>query len=58
MGIGEKHVIVPWSEVKMSTMNPSDRNTRPVITVDQSMVQRAPRYEKRLSRSGSIVDLR
>jgi sporulation protein YlmC with PRC-barrel domain len=52
LGIGEKHVIVPWSEVRMSSTNPTDRAARPVITMDQSMLERAPRYEKRAYQDG------
>lgn len=42
IGIGEKHVIVPWSDVKISA---GDRG-KAVITMDQATLERAPRYDK------------
>jgi sporulation protein YlmC with PRC-barrel domain len=54
LGIGEKQVIVPWSQLRMST--DGERTDRAVITMDQSVLERAPRYEKRttsLDRDGS-----
>jgi len=42
LGLGEKHVIVPWSDVKLSM----DHN-RMVVHVDQSLLERAPRFERR-----------
>jgi sporulation protein YlmC with PRC-barrel domain len=45
VGIGEKHVVVPWSEVKMTTDQTA--RDRTVIAMDQATLERAPRYEKR-----------
>ena len=44
-GIGERHVVVPWSDIKLSadTKNPN----RKVVTMDQSALDKAPRYERR-----------
>jgi sporulation protein YlmC with PRC-barrel domain len=41
-GIGETKVVVPWSEVKVSW----DRDT-PAVRMEQSVLERAPRYERR-----------
>jgi sporulation protein YlmC with PRC-barrel domain len=41
-GLGEKHLIVPWSELKSSM----DHN-RVVLTMDQATLERAPRYERK-----------
>jgi len=43
LGIGEKQVIVPWSDVKVSM----DHN-RMVVNMDQPTLERAPRYERKL----------
>ena len=42
LGIGEKHVIVPWSDVKVAM---DHRNM--VLTIDQPALERAPRYERK-----------
>jgi sporulation protein YlmC with PRC-barrel domain len=43
-GIGETKVVVPWSEVKLRR----DRNGgTPVVSLDESVLERAPRYERR-----------
>jgi sporulation protein YlmC with PRC-barrel domain len=43
-GIGETKVAVPWSEVKLRR----DRNGgTPVVSLDESVLERAPRYERR-----------
>jgi sporulation protein YlmC with PRC-barrel domain len=43
-GIGETKVVVPWSEVKLRR----DRNGgTPVVSLDESVLDRAPRYERR-----------
>jgi sporulation protein YlmC with PRC-barrel domain len=44
LGIGETKVVVPWSEVRLSW----DRDGRtPVVSMDESVLERAPRYERR-----------
>lgn len=43
VGIGEKQVIVPWADVKVSM----DHN-RMVVNMDQPTLERAPRYERKL----------
>lgn len=47
VGIGEKHVAVPWSEVNIAADRTATGRDRPVITMDQTALERAPRYEKR-----------
>lgn len=42
-GIGETKVVVPWSDVKMSWDRDRDN---PVITMDSTALERAPRYER------------
>ncbi|HET9492198.1 MAG TPA: PRC-barrel domain-containing protein [Methylomirabilota bacterium] len=42
-GIGETKVVVPWSDVKMSWDRDRDN---PVITMDSTVLERAPRYER------------
>jgi sporulation protein YlmC with PRC-barrel domain len=43
-GIGETKVVVPWSQVKLRR----DREgSTPVVSMDESTLQRAPRYERR-----------
>jgi sporulation protein YlmC with PRC-barrel domain len=44
VGIGEKHVVVPWADVKMSTDQTGRDRT---VIMDQATLERAPRYEKR-----------
>jgi sporulation protein YlmC with PRC-barrel domain len=46
MGVGETHVVVPWSDVRISG-NPMDRSDRPVVSMDPTVLERAPRYEGR-----------
>lgn len=46
LGVGEKHLVVPWSDVKVSM----DHN-RMVVTMDQPTLERAPRYERRTART-------
>jgi sporulation protein YlmC with PRC-barrel domain len=43
LGIGEKHVIVPWSDVKVSM-----DHDRTVVNMYQPTLERAPRYERKL----------
>ena len=43
MGVGEKKVVVPWSDVKMTAAT-SDR--KPSIVMDQTRLESAPRYER------------
>jgi sporulation protein YlmC with PRC-barrel domain len=42
MGIGETHVVVPWSDVKLS--RDRDNADQWVVTMDQATLDRAPRY--------------
>jgi sporulation protein YlmC with PRC-barrel domain len=46
LGIGEKQVVVPWSNVRVAA---DHRGGKAVVTMDQAMLERAPRYEKRMS---------
>lgn len=46
-GIGETKVVVPWSDVRMSWDRDRDN---PVVTMDATTLQRAPRYEPRAVR--------
>jgi sporulation protein YlmC with PRC-barrel domain len=39
-GIGERHVVVPWSQIKFGR---DDRNN-PVATIDRATLESAPRY--------------
>lgn len=48
LGVGEKHVVVPWSAVKL-TADPNNRD-RMVVTMEQAMLEKAPRYERREAR--------
>lgn len=43
LGVGEKKVVVPWSEVKLSKA----ANDKMQVTMDQSALDKAPRYERR-----------
>lgn len=45
VGIGEKHVIVPWSQVA-SRIQRADRD-RVTVTMDQQTLEQAPRFEAR-----------
>jgi sporulation protein YlmC with PRC-barrel domain len=42
MGIGESHVVVPWSDVKLS--RDRDNPDRVVVMMDRATLERAPRY--------------
>ena len=44
LGVGEQKVVVPWSEVKMTTDKDGDRVA---VTVDQAKLESAPRYQGR-----------
>jgi sporulation protein YlmC with PRC-barrel domain len=52
-GIGERHVVVKWSDVKLSAdaKNPD----RMVVTMDQGALDRAPRYERRTATSDRMA---
>ncbi len=43
-GVGEKHVVVPWSDVKVASEHDGDRAK---ITMDQSTLERAPKYDRK-----------
>jgi sporulation protein YlmC with PRC-barrel domain len=43
-GVGEKHVVVPWSDVKVAAEHEGDRAK---ITMDQSILERAPKYDRK-----------
>ena len=45
-GVGETKVVVPWSELKFAPMAEGKKNE---ITMDQSTLESAPRYERRAS---------
>ena len=44
-GIGERHVVVPWSDIKLTAdaKNPN----KMIVSADQSALDKAPRYERR-----------
>jgi sporulation protein YlmC with PRC-barrel domain len=44
LGIGASKVVVPWSEVQMTTDRDGDRVA---ITMEESKLENAPRYERR-----------
>ena len=46
-GIGERHVVVPWSQVKINR-NPNDPGDRKdmVATIERSVLDNAARYER------------
>ena len=46
MGVGEKKVVVPWSELKFA---PSAEGKKNAITMDQARLENAPRYERSAS---------
>lgn len=46
LGIGEKKVVVPWSDVKVA-MDHAKPGGRPAVTIDQATLERAPRYDPR-----------
>src|SRR5215470_14915244 len=43
LGVGEDKVVVPWSEIKVAAHMDGKK---PVITMDQSVLERAPKYVK------------
>lgn len=43
LGVGEKKVVVPWSDVKMS-MGPDGRKA--AVTMDRAKLESAPRFER------------
>ena len=45
-GVGEKKVVVPWSELKFS---PTAEGKKNAIVMDQSKLDSAPRYERSAS---------
>ena len=42
-GVGEKKVVVPWSELKMAS---ATDGRKPAIMMDQAKLESAPRYER------------
>lgn len=42
-GVGEKKVVVPWSELKFAPVTAGKKNA---ITMDKAMLDSAPRYER------------
>jgi sporulation protein YlmC with PRC-barrel domain len=44
LGVGEKKVVVPWSDLKMSGTH--ERGRKASIVMDQSKLESAPRYER------------
>jgi hypothetical protein len=48
LGIGEDKVVVPWSDVKVAA---HQEGKKAVITMDQSVLERAPKYVKASDRS-------
>ena len=51
-GIGERHVVVPWSDVKLSAdaKNPN----KMIVTMDHAALDKAPRYERRTAASDRV----
>jgi sporulation protein YlmC with PRC-barrel domain len=43
-GVGEKKVVVPWSDIKFGTQHDGKKA---VITMDPTVLDNAPRYERR-----------
>jgi hypothetical protein len=43
LGVGEKKVVVPWSELKMGA---AQDGKKALITMDQAKLESAPRYER------------
>jgi sporulation protein YlmC with PRC-barrel domain len=43
LGVGEKKVVVPWSEMKMAA---HQNGKKALITMDQAKLENAPRYER------------
>ena len=48
LGVGEKKVVVPWSDLKMSAAH---EGKKALITMDQAKLESAPRYERTASRT-------
>ena len=48
LGVGEKKVVVPWSDLKMSAAH---EGKKALITMDQAKLESAPRYERTASRA-------
>jgi sporulation protein YlmC with PRC-barrel domain len=46
MGVGEKKVVVPWSELKLAPSADGKKNS---IVMDQAKLESAPRYERSAS---------
>jgi sporulation protein YlmC with PRC-barrel domain len=44
MGVGEKKVVVPWSDMKMQALH---EGKRAVITMDRSRLESAPTYDRK-----------
>jgi sporulation protein YlmC with PRC-barrel domain len=47
LGVGETHVVVPWSDVKLSA-DPNNRD-RWIAQMDQSVLDRAPKYDRHIA---------
>jgi sporulation protein YlmC with PRC-barrel domain len=50
LGVGEKKVVVPWSDLKMSAAHDGKKA---LITMDQAKLESAPRYERTAARTDS-----
>jgi len=48
LGVGEKKVVVPWSDLKMSAAHDGKKA---LITMDQAKLESAPRYERTAART-------
>ena len=48
LGIGEEKVVVPWSDIKVAA---HQEGKKAVITMDQSILERAPKYVKASDRA-------
>ena len=46
-GVGEKKVVVPWSELKFAPVTEGKKNA---ITMDEAKLESAPRYERTAAR--------
>ena len=47
-GVGEKKVVVPWSELKFAPVTEAKKNA---ITMDEAKLESAPRYDRTAARS-------
>jgi sporulation protein YlmC with PRC-barrel domain len=47
-GVGEKKVVVPWSELKFAPVAAGKKNA---ITMDEAKLESAPRYDRTAARS-------